>query len=108
MEWVFNEMEWAFECIIDEYKITCTWNKVIESSSIWTRTPNFLDPRLIVDAEPSTPDGVLIECVIRLPDAEACDGAILCFAVPLTDRVYVFVCLNLKRADQIVGCFVNP
>lgn len=57
-------------------KITCTWNNVTESSSIWMRIANFLDPRLTDDADPSTPDGVLIEWVIRLPEAVACDGAI--------------------------------
>lgn len=57
-------------------EITCTWNKVIESSSICTRMANFFDPRPAPDAEPSTPDGVLIEWVIRLPDVDACDGAI--------------------------------
>lgn len=29
--------------------------------------------RLTSDDEPSTPDGVLSECVIREPDADACD-----------------------------------
>lgn len=29
--------------------------------------------RLTSDEEPSTPDGVLSECVIREPDADACD-----------------------------------
>lgn len=62
-------------------KTTCTWNNVTESSSICTRMASFFDPRPAVDADPSTPDGVLIECVIRLPDVEACDGAIFVFVV---------------------------
>lgn len=45
--------------------LTCTWNSVTESSSICTRMANFLPLRLFVDAVPSTPDGVLSECVIR-------------------------------------------
>lgn len=57
--------------------LTCTWNFSIESSSIWTFTSSFLPLRLPVDADPSTPDGVLSECVIREPDA--CDGAIIGF-----------------------------
>lgn len=76
--------------IVVEKTITCTWNNVIESSSIWTRTAIFFDPRPIVDADPSTPDGVLIECVIRLPDAEACEGAIFCVILcRLNDDVYL-------------------
>lgn len=73
------------------YEFTCTWNNVIESSSIWTRTANFLLPRLTVDDEPSTPDGVLNECVIRDPDVEvcACDGAIFTFCFVVVVWIYV-------------------
>lgn len=49
--------------------LTWTWNNVIESSSICTRTANFFPPPREwwdVDVDPSTPDGVLNECVIRL------------------------------------------
>lgn len=46
-------------------RLTCTWNSVTESSSICTRIANFFPLRLAVDAVPSTPDGVLSECVIR-------------------------------------------
>lgn len=59
-----------FECSVVHsvhFLLTCTWNKVTESSSICTRIANFLPPWLTPDAEPSTPDGVLNECVIRLP-----------------------------------------
>lgn len=51
----------------------------MESSSIWTRMANFFEPRFSVSDDPLTPDGVLNECVIRLPDVEAavCDGAII-------------------------------
>lgn len=48
--------------------LTWTWNIVIESSSICTRTASFFPPprECDVDVDPSTPDGVLNECVIRL------------------------------------------
>lgn len=54
----------------NEHYLTCTWNNVTESSSICTRMANFLPLRLAVEAVPSTPDGVLSECVI-LPVAGA-------------------------------------
>lgn len=43
---------------------------VTESSSIWIRTASFLPPR-DCDAEmlPSTPDGVLSEWIIRVPES---------------------------------------
>lgn len=53
---------------------------------------NFFDPRPAPDAEPSTPDGVLIEWVIRLPDVDACDGAII---IVLVACVFFFVCESL-------------
>lgn len=46
--------------------LTWTWNIVIESSSICTRTASFLPPPMLTSVAPSTPDGVLSECVIRL------------------------------------------
>lgn len=56
---------------------TCTWNSVTESSSICTRIASFLPPRLLVEAVPSTPDGVLSECVIRpIPDPVPVPGPI--------------------------------
>lgn len=48
--------------------LTWTWNIVTESSSICIRIASFLPPRWWgVDGVPSTPDGVLKECVIREP-----------------------------------------
>lgn len=111
---VLNDSEWTFKSIIKmKYKITCTWNKVIESSSIWTRTANFLDPRLTVDADPSTPDGVLIECVIRLPDVDVCDGAIFLvwfqFDVALMNDTICTKCLleSTKGSQSNGGCWVS-
>lgn len=50
-----------------QFSLTWTWNIVIESSSICTRTASFLPPPMLTSVAPSTPDGVLSECVIRLP-----------------------------------------
>lgn len=54
---------------IRPFSLTWTWNIVIESSSIWTRTASFLPPPRewwLAEVDPSTPDGVLSECVMRL------------------------------------------
>lgn len=49
------------------FKLTKTWNNVTLSSNIWMRTASFFPPR-VCRAVPSTPDGVLSECVILLLD----------------------------------------
>lgn len=50
----------------------------MESSSIWTRTASFLPPRelWLVDVDPSTPEGVLSEWVMRLLGIVPFDGPI--------------------------------